>query len=150
MMIHKLLLTIGLTLSLTSLAWSELPENNQISRDLKVQLSNKILTEPEIMQGADQTAELYQYCIQDTVNKLKFMYPDVDQTTVVNTVNDACVYSEDRFNIYNILLASISMKKLMSEKEAVVFIEKNYAKNGRNQTNAAQRGTIYKKLGLLE
>ncbi|UUS65716.1 MULTISPECIES: hypothetical protein [unclassified Acinetobacter] len=75
----KLLIIIGITLSFNSLAWSALPENNQISSILKNQLSDKILTESEIMEGAAQTQGLYQYCIQDTVSKLKLMYPDADQ-----------------------------------------------------------------------
>lgn len=136
--------------SINSLAWSALPENNQISPSLKIQLSDIILTEREIMKGADQTQELYQYCIQDTVSKLKLMYPDADQAMVIDTVNDACVYSEDRFNLYNILLASSSMKKPISEKEAAIFIEQNYLKDGRNKTNANQREKIYKSLGLLK
>lgn len=146
----KLLLIIGITLSLNSLAWSALPENNQISPSLKTQLSDKILTESEIMKGADQTQELYQYCIQDTISKLELMYPDADQAMVIDTVNDACIYPEDRFNLYSILLASASMKKLMSEKEAAIFIEQNYLKDGRNKANATQREKIYKNLGLLK
>ncbi len=146
----KLLLTIGFVLSFNSLAWSASPENNEISPNLKTQLSDKKLTESEIMQGADQTQELYKYCIQDTVSKLKLMYPDVDQATVVDTVNDACVYSEDRFNLYSILLASFSMNKPISENEAARFLEQNYLKNGRNQANATQREKIYTNLGLLK
>lgn len=145
----KLLLTIGITLSLNSLAWSALPKNNQIPSILKNQLSDKKLTESEIIQGADQTEKLYQYCIQDTVSRLKLMYPDVDEATVINTVNNACIYPEDRFNLYSILLAASSMKKPMSEKEAAIFIEQNYIKDGRNQANATQREKIYKNLGLL-
>jgi len=146
----KLLLITGIILSLNSLAWSALPENNQISPDLKTQLSDKILTESEIMKGADQTQGLYQYCIQDTVSKLKFMYPNADQAMVIDIVNGACIYPEDRFNLYSILLASASMKKPISEKEAAVFIEQNYLKDGRNKANATQREKIYKNLGLLK
>ena len=146
----KILLIIGITLGLNSLAWSALPENNQISPDLKNKLSDKILTESEIMKGADQTQELYQFCIQDTVSKLKLMYPNADQVMVINTVNDVCIYPEDHFNLYSILLASASMKKPMSEKEAAVFIEQNYLKEGRDKNNATQREEIYKKLGLLK
>jgi len=146
----KLLLSTLISLSFIQLAWSVLPENNQIAPSLKAKLSDKILTETEIMQGADQTQMLYQYCILETVSQLKKMYPDADQSTVIDTVNDACIYSEDHFNIYNILLAASSMKKSMSEKQAAVFIEKNYAKEGRDQNNAAQRKDIYKNLGLLK
>ncbi|ENX39995.1 hypothetical protein [Acinetobacter courvalinii] len=146
----KLLLIIFLGLSIVQLVWSALPENNQIAPILKAELSDKILTQAEITQGANQTQMLYQYCIQETVEKLKMMYPDVDQNTIINTVNSSCVYSEDHFNLYSILLAASSMKKPMSEKQAAVFIEKNYAKDGRDQNNAAQRKDIYKKLGLLE
>ncbi|ENX38375.1 hypothetical protein [Acinetobacter sp. NIPH 2100] len=146
----KLLLVAVLGLSVVQLAWSALPENNQIASTLKAKLSDKILTQAEITQGANQTQMLYQYCIQDTVEKLKMMYPDVDQNTVINTVNGSCVYSEDHFNLYSVLLAASSMQKPMSEKQAAVFIEKNYAKDGRDQNNAAQRKNIYKKLGLLE
>ncbi|WP_228157206.1 hypothetical protein [Acinetobacter sp. CFCC 11171] len=146
----KLLIIIGITLSFNSLAWSALPENNQISSILKNQLSDKILTESEIMEGAAQTQGLYQYCIQDTVSKLKLMYPDADQAMTMDTVNNACIYPEDRFNLYSILLAASSMKKPMSEKEAAIFIEQNYHNNGRNQTNATQREKIYTNLGLLK
>jgi hypothetical protein len=145
----KLLLVV-LGLSSVQLAWSALSENNQIAPTLKAKLSDKILTQAEITQGANQTQMLYQYCIQETVEKLKMMYPNVDQNTVINTVNGACVYAEDHFNLYSILLAASSMKKPMSEKQAAIFIEKNYAKDGRDQNNAAQRQDIYKKLGLLE
>ncbi|WP_257227401.1 hypothetical protein [Acinetobacter sp. YH12070] len=102
------------------------------------------------MEGAAQTQGLYQYCIQDTVSKLKLMYPDADQAMTMDTVNNACIYPEDRFNLYSILLAASSMKKPMSEKEAAIFIEQNYLNNGRNQTNATQREKIYKNLGLLK
>ncbi|UUS65713.1 MULTISPECIES: hypothetical protein [unclassified Acinetobacter] len=68
----------------------------------------------------------------------------------MDTVNNACIYPEDRFNLYSILLAASSMKKPMSEKEAAIFIEQNYLNNGRNQTNATQREKIYTNLGLLK
>lgn len=121
-----------------------------MSQDLKTKLSDKILTEVEILQGADKTQLLYQYCIQDTVSKLKAMYPNVDQQTMISTINDSCIYPEDNFSLYNILLASLSIKKPMSEKQASTFIETSYKKSGRDQINAKQRNIIYKNLGLLE
>lgn len=150
MKINKLFLITGLTLSITSFAWSKPLENNQITPVLKAKLSDKILTEAEIMQGVDRSQMLYQYCIQDTASKLKRMYPEVDQSIVIESVNYACEFPEDYFNIYSVLLASSSMKKPMSEKAASVFIEVNYTKAGRNQANAAQREHIYKNLGLLK
>ncbi|TCM71052.1 hypothetical protein EC844_101333 [Acinetobacter calcoaceticus] len=147
---NKLLLSAFISLSVMQSAWSALPETHQIDPSVKAKLSDKILTDAEIMQGADQTQTLYQYCIQETVSKLKTMYPDIDAKTVTDTVNDACVYSEDRFNVYSILLGASNMKKPMSEKQAAVFIEKTYAKEGRDQSNAAQRADIYKNLGLLK
>jgi hypothetical protein len=146
----RLLIIISITLSLNSLAWSALPENNQISPVLKTKLSDKILTESEIMKGADESQILYKHCIIDTVSKLKLMYPDTDQAMIIDIVNSVCMYPEDLFNLYSILLASASMKKAMSEKEAAVFIEQSYLKDGRNKANATQRDQIYTNLGLLK
>lgn len=147
----KLFLFSLLSLCLTQMTIaSTSSENNQLEPQLKAKLSDKVFTETEIMQGADNTQVLYFYCIQDTAEKLTTMYPDVDQKTLIDTVNTSCIYPEDRFNLYSILLASSSMKKPISEKQAATFLEKDYAKDGRDQTNAEQRAKIYKGLGLLK
>lgn len=79
------------------------------------------------------------------------MYPDIDQTTVIQTINETCEYSEDRYSIYNILLAStIAMKKPLSEKQAAAYLEKNYAKEGREKSHAEQRKDIYQKIGVIQ
>lgn len=102
------------------------------------------------MEDADLTQGRYQYCIQNTVTKLKLMNPDADQAMVIDSVNDVCIYPEDRFNLYSILFASASMKKPMSKKQAAIFTEQNYLKDGRNKTNANQRVKVYSSLGLLK
>jgi len=129
---------------------AELSKNHQLAPKLKAQLSDKVLTDIEIMQGADQTHSLYGYCIQETTAKLKAMYPEADQQTVVSTIDQSCIYPEDRFNIYSILIAASGMKKPMSEKQAAVFLENDYEKTGRDQVNHKQRTHIYKTLGILK
>lgn len=127
-----------------------LSENNQVTPQLKSALTDHVLSEVEIMQGADHTQVLYRHCINETVTKLKTMYPDIDQKTVIDTVNASCVYPEDRFNLYSILLAAANMKKPMSEQQAVVFLENDYKKIGRDQANHEQRIQIYKNIGLIK
>ena len=140
---------LSLCLAQTALA-TELSENNKVMPQLKAALTDKILTEAEIMQGADQTQLLYRHCIDETVGKLKAMYPDSDAKTLIDTVNQSCIYSQDRFNPYSSLLAAASMKNPMSEKQAVVLLENDYKKIGRDQASHEQRIQIFKNVGLIK
>ncbi|EPR85124.1 hypothetical protein L289_0581 [Acinetobacter gerneri DSM 14967 = CIP 107464 = MTCC 9824] len=69
---------------------------------------------------------------------------------LINITNATCENPEDLFNVYNILLASSSMNKPMSEKQASVFIENAYKKNGREKTNEAVRAKVLKDLRIIE
>ncbi|ENU31815.1 hypothetical protein F991_00300 [Acinetobacter sp. CIP-A165] len=112
-------------------------------------LSDTILSEQEILNGADNSQILYASCLIDTAQKLKNMYPDVAQDILVKTLIEACAYPEDLFSVYNILLASIKMKKPMSERQAYQYIEKAYKEKGRDQTNADFRNVLLKNLKII-
>lgn len=129
---------------------AELPINEQFDPTVKAELKNKILTENEIYQGADTSQKAYYFCITDTAMKMKYMYPETEQDELIKIINSSCEYSEDRFNLYSILLAASSMKKPMSEKQAAVFIENNYKQHGRTQINQKQRIKIYQDIGLMQ
>lgn len=148
-MIKKILLCGCLSFSILQNTWADI--NHQLEPEVKANLSTKVLTEEEVYEGADQTGLAYIYCIAETASKLKSMYPEYDQDTIVKTVNEVCIYAEDRYSIYNILLAStIAMKKPLSEKQAAAYLEKNYAEMGREKAQAEQRKDIYQKVGLIK
>ncbi|EPF70437.1 hypothetical protein [Acinetobacter rudis] len=148
-MIKKILFCASFSLMIIQSAWAD--NNHQLEARVKEKLGTKVLTEKEVYAGADQTNLLYAHCIGETAAKLKTMYPDIKQQIVIQTVNEACEYPEDRYGIYSILLAStIAMKKPLSERQAAVYLEKEYEKIGRDQANAEQREAIYKKLGIMK
>ncbi len=147
-MIIPLLFLFGLFTAQATLAMPEV--RDQLSPELRASLSDKTLTEKEIYQGADNTQILYFICIKETQMKITTMYPEIKQDQLIEVINRSCEYSEDNFNIYSILLAASSMKKPMSEKQAAVFLEKNYKKHGRSESNHAQIIEIFKNLALIK
>lgn len=148
-MIKKILLCGCLSFTILQNTWAD--DNHQLDPQLKASLGTKVLTEKEVYAGADRTNIIYFTCIRDTAVKLKMMYPEFDQDTVIETINDICISAEDRYSIYSILLAStIAMKKPLSEKQAAAYLEKSYAEMGRDKAQAEQRQQIYKKIGLIK
>lgn len=146
----KYLLSALFSFCFIQIASAELPINEKFDPTAKAELTDKILTENEIYQGADASQRTYYFCITDTAMKMKYMYPETAQDDLIKIVNSSCEYSEDRFKLYSILLAASSMKKPMSEKQAAVFIENNYKQQGRTQNNHEQRIKIYQGLGLMQ
>lgn len=147
-MIKKILLCSFFSISTLPNAWAD--ANHELGANVKADLANNILTEKEVYEGADLSSLLYEHCIGETTAKLKTMYPNIDQKQLIRTLNESCEYSEDRYGIYNILLASmIVMKKPLSEQQAAMILEKEYLKIGRDKANAKQRKDIYKRLGII-
>lgn len=146
---NKFLIAFVALLGISSITFAEqLPD--PVIQKVKADLSDKILTKEEINKGTENTQLLYFSCLIDTAKKLKMMYPDSTKQTITNTVNHACEYSEDKYNTYSVLLAASTMNKPMSEKQAFVFIEKNYNEKGRAAANADQRTKILKYLKIVD
>lgn len=130
--------------------WAKTPVNEYFNPEVKAKLTDKILTEKEISQVAENTRLIYFYCITDTANKMKMMIPGSTKNELIEIINSSCEYPEDRFHLYNILLAAASMKKPMSEKQAAVFLENAYNAQGRTKANQEDRHKIFKVLGLMD
>ncbi|ENV32329.1 hypothetical protein [Acinetobacter gerneri] len=146
----KVIFSSLLCLMMAQNLFAELPQRNNLSPQLKASLSDKILSKDEIMQGADRSQNIYFTCLSETSESIKKQFPNANKDMLINITNATCENPEDLFNVYNILLASSSMNKPMSEKQASVFIENAYKKNGREKTNEAVRAKVLKDLRIIE
>lgn len=146
----KVIFSSLLCLMMAQNLFAELPKLNELTPQAKAKISDKVLSKDEIMQGAERTQNLYIFCLSQTAEKLKMMYPDAKKEIIYDTLSTACEYPEDIFSIYNILLAASSMNKPMSEKQASVFLEDSYKKQGREKSNGELRNEILKSLKIIE
>lgn len=124
--------------------------NNSVNTEVIEGLTDNTLSLQDIEFGALKSQFLYFTCITETAERLKSMYPDSSQIEILSTINDSCTYSEDLFSIYNIVLAHQAMKKEVSEKDALNYLEKAYKEKGREKANNKQRLKIFKTLNLIE
>ena len=136
-------------LALSQTVWTGLPLTNHITPQAKAELSDKVLTKDEVMQGADKTQNLYFSCLTETAQNLKNEFPNMDSEILASTLTATCEYPEDLFSIYNILISASSKNMTMSEKQAGVYLEQAYKNKGREEANKVIRGRIYNFLQIL-
>lgn len=125
-------------------------QSDQINPMLKAQLSEKISSQSEIYQKAEWTGNMYVLCISETAKAIQNNFSTYQSDMLFNIVNMTCQDTEDWFGIYNILLASYSMQKPISEQAAAVYLEKSYKSIGRSATNLEQRNKFYKAIGIIK
>jgi hypothetical protein len=147
---NKLLLSLLILCSFQLSTMANAAEENDktVNAELKKTLTNKVLTAKEIESRAEKSGYLYLYCISNTAEKLKSMYPDSSESLVLSTINDSCQYPEDLYSIYNIVLAHQNMNKKVSEQDALSYLEKAYKAKGRDETNKEQRLKLFKALEI--
>lgn len=129
--------------TLSQTASAGLPLTNHITAQAKAELTDKVLSKDEIMQGADRTERLYFSCLTETAQTLNTSFENMDKEILADTVTATCEYPEDLFSIYNILISAAAQNNLMSEKQASVYLEKAYKSQGREKANQTIRIKIY-------